>query len=147
MLAHPGRILTARPAATKRCRRRLCPAFTQPGHRVIMAGMSQDILFPLEKVKVKTLKASFTEQRDKPELNDYDTFVKLCNQLISVMAPEVTCAQLEASLEALQRVLTGRLMISYPPTQSCFRIQAFLHTISGSGIHPANNFPPSRLSV
>ena len=58
-----------------------------------MAGMSQDILFPLEKVKVKTLKASFTEQRDKPELNDYDTFVKLCNQLISVMAPEVTCAK------------------------------------------------------
>jgi serine/threonine-protein kinase len=35
----------------------------------------------------------FTEQRDKPELNDYDTFVKLCNQLISVMAPEVTCAK------------------------------------------------------
>src|ERR1035438_6717141 len=41
--------------------------------------------------------------------------------------------QLEASLEALQRVLTGRLMIAYPPTGSGFPFSAIPHTFSGSG--------------
>ena len=53
-----------------------------------MAGMSGDILFPLE--KVKALKAYFTGRRDKPELSDYDTVVKLCDQWIPVIPPEVT---------------------------------------------------------
>ena len=56
-----------------------------------MAGMCGNILFPLE--KVKTLKAYFTGPGDKPELNDYDTIVKLCDQWIPVMPPEVTRAK------------------------------------------------------
>ena len=56
-----------------------------------MAGMSGNILFALG--KIKATKAYFTGLRDKPELNDLDTILKLCNQLLSVMSPEITCAK------------------------------------------------------
>src|SRR5713226_9363196 len=54
-----------------------------------------------------------------------------------------TFPQPEASWEALQRVLTVRLMVSYPPTRSCCRFPAFFHTISGSGPYHLSNTPPT----
>src|ERR1039457_4530242 len=47
---------------------------------------------------------------------------------------------MEASLEALQSILTGRLMISYPPTRSRFRIPAFLHTFLRSRLRLASHY-------